>query len=55
MGLKMQNIVGRFSRTPGRVKHTGPKLGQHNYEILVEKLGFNEKELESHGYKLTQK
>ena len=53
--LKMQNIVGRFSRTPGRVKHTGPKLGQHNYEILVEKLGFNEKELEFHGYKLTQK
>ena len=53
--LKMQNIVGNFSRTPGKIKHTGPKLGQHNYEILVEKLGFSEKELELHGYKLTQK
>ena len=53
--LKMQNVVGKFSRTPGRVKHAGPKLGQHNYEILVEMLGLNEKELEIHGYKLTQK
>ena len=53
--LKMQNIVGNFSRTPGKIKHTGPKLGQHNYEILVEKLGFSEKELELHGYKLIQR
>ena len=53
--LKMQNVVGKFSRTPGRVKHAGPKLGQHNYEILVEMLGLNEKELEIHGYKLAQK
>ena len=53
--LKMQNIVGNFSRTPGKIKHTGPKLGQHNYEILVEKLGFSEKELKLHGYKLTQR
>ena len=53
--LQMQNIVGNFSRTPGKIKHAGPKLGQHNYEILVEMLGFSEKELELHGYKLTQK
>ena len=53
--LKMQNVVGNFSRTPGNIKHTGPKLGQHNYEILVKKLGFSEKELELHGYKLTKK
>ena len=53
--LKMQNIVGNFSRTPGKIKHTGPKLGQHNYEILVEMLGFSEKELELHGYKLSEK
>jgi formyl-CoA transferase len=52
--LKMQNIVGNFSRTPGKIKHAGPKLGQHNYEILVEMLGFSEKELELHGYKLIQ-
>ena len=52
--LKMQNIVGNFSRTPGKIKHTGPKLGQHNYEILVEMLGFSEKELELHGYKLSK-
>ena len=53
--LKMQNVVGNFSRTPGKIKHAGPKLGQHNYEILVEKLGFSKKELKLHGYKLTQK
>ena len=51
--LKMQNVVGNFSRTPGKIKHTGPKLGQHNYEILVEMLGFSKKELELHGYKLS--
>ena len=50
--LKMQNVIGKFSRTPGKIRHTGPKLGQHNYEILVEMLGFSKEELELHGYKI---
>src|SRR3954451_17110685 len=28
----MQNVVPRLSETPGRVRWTGPKLGQHNDE-----------------------
>lgn len=31
--LCMQNVVPRFSRTPGQVRSTGPDLGQHNAEI----------------------
>ena len=50
--LKMQNVIGKFSRTPGKIRHTGPKLGQHNYEILVEMLGFSKEELELQGYKI---
>lgn len=53
--LKMQNVVGKFSRTPGKIRHTGPKLGQHNYEILIETLEFNKEELELHGYKIIEK
>ena len=37
----MQNVVGKFSRTPGEVKSTGPRLGAHNREILVEMLGYD--------------
>ena len=39
--LKMQNVVGKFSRTPGEITHAGPKLGEHNFEILVDMLGFD--------------
>src|SRR5262249_31003235 len=31
--LRMQNVVPRFSRTPGAVCSSGPDLGQHNYEV----------------------
>jgi|TARA_B100000767_G_scaffold51020_1_gene46363 crotonobetainyl-CoA:carnitine CoA-transferase CaiB-like acyl-CoA transferase len=48
--LKMQNVVGKFSRTPGKIRHAGPKLGEHNYEILIKMLGFSEDELKHHGY-----
>jgi crotonobetainyl-CoA:carnitine CoA-transferase CaiB-like acyl-CoA transferase len=30
--LRMQNVVPRFSRTPGAVRSSGPDLGQHNQE-----------------------
>jgi crotonobetainyl-CoA:carnitine CoA-transferase CaiB-like acyl-CoA transferase len=30
--VRMQNVVPRFSRTPGAVHSTGPDLGQHNQE-----------------------
>lgn len=50
--VRMQNVVGRFSRTPGRIRHAGPAVGRYNREILVEQLGFSESELAAAGYSL---
>jgi len=33
--LRMQNVVPRFSDTPGRIRWTGPELGEHTDEILT--------------------
>jgi formyl-CoA transferase len=43
--LRMQNVFPYLSRTPGRVEHAGPRLGQHNREVLGQELGFSEAEL----------
>jgi len=45
--VRMQNVAGRMSRTPGSVRSAGPKLGQHNREILIGRLGFTEAELKA--------
>lgn len=50
--LRMQNVMGTFSRTPGTIRHAGPKLGQHNREVLVGELGFSEDELRAAGVPL---
>ena len=50
--LKMQNVVGKFSRTPGEITHAGPKLGEHNFEILVDMLGFDPSRLSEEGYEI---
>jgi len=50
--LKMQNVVGKFSRTPGEIRHAGPKLGEHNFEILVDMLGFDLERLLEEGYEI---
>jgi crotonobetainyl-CoA:carnitine CoA-transferase CaiB-like acyl-CoA transferase len=34
--LKMQNVFPRLSRTPGRIKHGGPRIGEHSTEVLNE-------------------
>ncbi len=44
--LKMQNVFPRLSATPGRVKWTGPGLGQHNEEIYRGLLGYSDTDLE---------
>jgi formyl-CoA transferase len=48
----MQNVVGNLSATPGAVRHAGPRVGEHNREILVEALGFDEAVLGQAGYAL---
>lgn len=48
--LKMQNIVGLLSRTPAEIAWSGPRLGEHNQEILVEQLGYTENELLASGF-----
>lgn len=50
--IRMQNVVGKFSRTPGHIRHAGPALGAHNRAVLVERLGFGETELEAAGLDL---
>ncbi|MBN9264026.1 MAG: CoA transferase [Hyphomicrobium sp.] len=34
--LKMQNVFPRMLRTPGRIKHAGPRIGEHQREVLDE-------------------
>jgi formyl-CoA transferase len=43
--IKMQNVLFRLSETPGEVKWSGPRLGEHNEEVYGE-LGIEEKRLE---------
>ena len=43
--VRMQNLVGRLSATPGKVRTTGPPLGRHNDEILGGLIGYDEAHL----------
>ncbi len=43
--LKTPNTVPKFSRTPGNVSHAGPRHGQHNDEVYLERLGLSKEEL----------
>ena len=43
----MQNVVPRLSETPGEVRWTGPKLGQHNDEVYGEVLGMGAEDLDA--------
>lgn len=44
--IPMQNVVPSLSETPGEVRWTGPKLGQHNDEVLGDLLGMSAEDLE---------
>lgn len=43
--LPMQNVVPRLSSTPGRVRHVGPELGEHNTVVYQGLLGLSDEEL----------
>jgi len=32
--VRMQNVFPRLSRTPGRIRHAGPRLGQHTDTVI---------------------
>ncbi len=51
--IRMQNVVGKFSRTPAAIRHAGPPLGSSNEAVLVDELGFSREELETAGYPLS--
>ncbi|MDH3700255.1 MAG: CoA transferase [Alphaproteobacteria bacterium] len=50
--IRMQNVVGKFSRTPGGIRHAGPRLGSSNRDVLIDQLGFDEDMLKEAGYDL---
>ena len=50
--IKMQNVVGKFSATPGKIRRAGSKLGEHNREVLIGELGFTEAEVAAAGIEL---
>lgn len=45
--VRMQNVVPRMSRTPGRVRHLGAAQGAHNQEIYCERLAYGPADLEA--------
>ncbi len=38
-------VIPRLSETPGKIRHLGPKLGQHTEEILENLLGMSQEEI----------
>lgn len=50
--IRMQNVVGKLTGTPGKITHAGPSLGEHNQEVLVNELGFSPEELSESGIHL---
>ena len=39
--LRMQNVAGKFSDTPGSIRWAGAPVGAHNREILIDRLGLD--------------
>lgn len=44
--VRMQNVIARLMKTPGRIRHGGMALGEHNVEILCGELNVSKRELE---------
>jgi crotonobetainyl-CoA:carnitine CoA-transferase CaiB-like acyl-CoA transferase len=50
--IRMQSPLGNLSATPGIVRSSGPKLGEHTLEVLVSLLGFSPEQLRENGYEI---
>jgi formyl-CoA transferase len=44
--LPMQGVFPRLSSTPGRIRHVGPELGEHNDEVYRRLLGLGDGDME---------
>jgi len=44
--IVMQAVAPRLSATPGEVRWTGPRLGEHTDEVLAEVLGMSQQEID---------
>ncbi|EJN58051.1 CaiB/BaiF CoA transferase family protein [Halogranum rubrum] len=41
----VQNVFPKFSKTPGKVDHLGPSLGEHNDDVYRDRLGYDDEML----------
>lgn len=41
----VQGVVPKFSKTPGRIDHLGPKKGEYNQDVLGSELGYSKEKL----------
>ena len=41
----VQNVVPKLSRSPGGIRHLGPRLGEHNEEVYCGELGYSTERL----------
>jgi len=44
--LKVPGIIPKLSKTPGQIRWAGPKLGEHTDEVLKEKVGLTDEQIE---------
>jgi crotonobetainyl-CoA:carnitine CoA-transferase CaiB-like acyl-CoA transferase len=44
--IRMQSVIPKMSKTPGRVKFAGGQLGQHNHEVYRDCLGLTTEEID---------
>ncbi|MCG7343738.1 CoA transferase [Sporosarcina sp. ACRSL] len=44
--MRVPNVVAKFSKTPGAIRHLGPDKGQHTEEILKEKVQLTDEQIQ---------
>jgi formyl-CoA transferase len=43
--LKSYGVGPKFSRTPAKIRHAAPQLGQHNEEVYAGALGYSKEKI----------